>query len=429
MPATSPPLQNCAAASNGPPSRSPSWPPIGPLRRRVAALLQSAAAPIVLTPHLGRLPDVVAPGNPLVGLLRPYSPLHVLLLDSLDGPIIATSGNLSDEPICIDNDEALQRLAGIADLFLVHNRPILRPVDDSIVRFIDSQPAILRRARGYAPLPLIAAVLDVPEMLATGAHMKNTVAFSRGRLVFVSQHLGDLSTRAALESHQRSLGDFCRTYAVQPVAVACDAHPDYASTRSAQSLGLAVRPVQHHVAHLFSGVVEHALAAPVLGICWDGSGFGNDGTVWGGEYLLWQDSTVRRIDHLRPFPLPGGEQAVREPRRSLLGVLHELGRAALARPLFTDAEWPVLEAMLERGLNCPRTTSAGRLFDAVSALLGLCRRSAFEGEAAMALEFAAAASACEESGRFSPATGSRSSSDCWLNHPSPNGPACSTIVW
>lgn len=359
-------------------------------------LLHTPQSPIVLVENDTSLPHEVAPGNPLLGVMVPYSPLHAVLLDELCGPIVATSGNLTDEPICIGNGEALMRLGKIADLFLLHDRPILRPVDDSIVRYIGGQPVLLRRARGYAPLPIEAPV-ELPEMIATGAHMKNTVAFSRGRRVFLSQHLGDLSTLPAIESHKRSLDDLTRTYQLRPRAVACDLHPDYGSTRAAHGMGLPVRPVQHHAAHLFSGILEHHIEAPLLAVCWDGSGYGSDGTVWGGEFLLWDGHRVRRAAHLRPFLLPGGEQAVREPRRSLLGVLREFGAEELAQPLFGDTEWRLLRQMMERRLNTPATTSVGRLFDAAAALLGLCAVSSFEGEAAMALEFAARASRCEES--------------------------------
>ncbi|MEJ5367150.1 MAG: carbamoyltransferase HypF [Bryobacteraceae bacterium] len=358
-------------------------------------LLHTPASPIVLVENTLGLPDEVAPGNPLAGVMIPYSPLHALLMAELGFPVVATSGNLTDEPICIDNREALERLGRIADLLLVHNRRILRPVDDSIVREIDGEPVVLRRARGYAPLPVEASAL-LPELFATGGHMKNTVAFSRGRRVFLSQHLGDLSTPTAAENHRRMTADFRRIYDVRPAAAACDLHPGYASTQTARELGVAVRAVQHHVAHLFSAVLEHRLTPPVFAASWDGTGAGPDGTVWGGEFLLWEGGVVRRTGHLRPFRLPGGEQAVREPRRSLLGVAWEMQRLELARPLFTDEEWRVLLRMLERGFRSPWTTSAGRLFDAAAALLGLCTASTFEGEAAMRVEFAARGAAGAE---------------------------------
>lgn len=359
-------------------------------------LLHTPQSPIVLVDNDAGLPPEVAPGNPLLGVMIPYSPLHALLLDELRGPVVATSGNLTDEPICTGNAEALERLRGVADLFLLHDRPILRPVDDSIVRYIGGQPVLLRRARGYAPLP-VEAPAELPEMIATGAHMKNTVAFSRGRRVFLSQHLGDLSTLPALDSHRRALADLTRTYRLKPQAVACDLHPDYGSTRTAHAMGLPVQPVQHHAAHLFAGLLEHRIEAPLLAVCWDGSGWGGDGTVWGGEFLLWDGRRVWRPAHLRPFPLPGAEQAVREPRRSLLGVLSQFGAEELARPLFSAVEWRLLRRMMERKLNTPMTTSAGRLFDAAAALLGLCAVASFEGEAAMALEFSARDSTCQES--------------------------------
>lgn len=351
-------------------------------------LLHTPASPIVLVENTLPLPEEIAPGNPLLGVMIPYSPLHALLMAELGFPIVATSGNLTDDPICFDEREALQRLGRIADLFLVHNRRILRPVDDSVVREIGGAAVLLRRARGYAPLPL-EAPRPLPELLATGGHMKNTVAFSRGRRVFLSQHLGDLSTPAALDNHRRSAHDFRRIYDVRPAAAVCDLHPDYGSTATARESGVPVVAVQHHVAHLFSAVLEHGLEPPVFAVAWDGTGAGPDGTVWGGEFLLWEGERIRRTGHLRPFRLPGGEQAVREPRRALLGAAWEIGRLELARPLFSDAEWQVLVRMLERGLNCPWTTSAGRLFDAAAALLGLCARQTFEGEAAMRVEFAA----------------------------------------
>ncbi len=363
-------------------------------------LLQTAAAPIVLVENTLDLPEEVAPGNPLLGVMRPYSPLHALLIDELHAPIVATSGNLTDEPICFDEREALDRLGAIADLFLVHNRPILRPLDDSIVRVIDGAPTLLRRARGYAPLPLISPV-DLPETIATGAHDKNTVACSRGRLVFVSQHIGDLSTAPAVESHRRALADLRRTYDLHPVVVAHDLHPDYASTREARACGLPMHGVQHHEAHVYAGILEHQLEPPLLGVAWDGTGYGGDGTVWGGEFLVWRGHGMERAGHLPVFPLPGGERAVREPRRALLGLLDSIGRRERARHLFSTAEWPLMNALLDKHLNSPLTSSAGRVFDAVAALLGLCPVSSFEGEAAMQVEFAARESDCAESADIS----------------------------
>lgn len=365
-------------------------------------LLSSPQAPIVLLERLPAcpLPDEVAPANPFLGLLLPTTPLHALLLTELDRPLVATSGNLTDDPICFDEAEALSRLGEVADLFLVHNRPILRPVDDSVVRWMDGQPVMLRRARGYAPLPLDMGCA-LPEMVATGAHMKNTVAFSRGSQIFVSQHLGDLASEAGLENHRRAAQDFLRIYSVEPSLIAHDLHPDYGSTSSARELAAAFsRPlhgVQHHAAHVWAAMAEHRLERPLLGVAWDGTGYGTDGKIWGGEFFVFDGEAMTRFAHLREFPLAGGERAVREPRRSLLGICHVLGCAERARQSFSEAEWRVVLSALRARLNTPVTTSAGRLFDAVSAALGLCPAPSFEGQAAMELEFAARASGVEES--------------------------------
>lgn len=360
-------------------------------------LLTAPQAPILLLRKRSSgaaVDELVAPGNPCLGAMLPYSPLHLLLASDFGAPLVATSGNLSDEPICIGNAEALDRLSGIADGFLCHNRPIARQVDDSVVRVVHGRELVLRRARGYAPLPLSLQIQPGP-VLAVGGHLKNTVAVSVGTDVFLSQHVGDLDTEPARAALERTADDFCRLYEVQPRAVACDQHPDYASTRFATGLSLPVFPVQHHVAHVLSCMAENELSPPCLGISWDGTGWGPDGTVWGGEFLRILPGRFERTAHFRPFPLPGGEQAVREPRRSALGLLFEMldGRLEEAPPIlrsaFSSAEWRTLSRMLERGVNCPRTSSAGRLFDAVASLLGLRHATRYEGQAAMQVEFAA----------------------------------------
>ncbi len=366
------------------------------------ALLTAAEAPVVL---LRRRPEApiaaaVAPNNPLLGVMLPATPLHHLLLHRLAFPVVATSGNLSDEPICIDNAEAVQRLGHIADLFLMHNRPIERHTDDSIAWIIEDAPQLLRRARGYAPLPVLVAH-PLPPILAVGAHLKNTVALSVERQVFISQHIGDLETPEAMAAFERVIADFLRLYEAAPVAIAHDMHPDYLSTRHAlqwQATHPAMKliAVQHHHAHLAACLAEHGVDGPALGIIWDGTGYGSDGTVWGGEFLLGDAGDVQRVAHLRPFRLPGGDAAVREPRRVALALLWELyGAAALERhdlpaiQSFQPAERRVLAQMLQRSLNAPVTTSAGRLFDGVAALIGMQQQVSFEGQAAMALEFAA----------------------------------------
>jgi len=342
--------------------------------------------------------------------MLPYTPLHHLLLREVDFPVVATSGNLSDEPICTDENEALERLGHIADFFLIHNRPIARHVDDSVMTIMLGEPRFLRRARGYAPLPILLA-RDIPTILAVGAHLKNTIALSVRNQVFISQHIGDLETPEAMNAFERVIADFLKLYEATPVAIAHDLHPDYLSTRWAReqvsgfkfqvansqsaTLNLKLEAVQHHHAHLAACLAENH-AARALGVTWDGTGYGADGTIWGGEFLLGDAKDFARVAHLRPFRLPGGEVAVKEPRRVALALLWELyGDAALERddlaPIraFTRAERRTLAQMLARGINAPVTTSAGRLFDGVAALIGLHQRVSFEGQAAMALEYAA----------------------------------------
>lgn len=362
-----------------------------------ARLLESPQAPILLLRRLpgAKVADNVAPGNPNLGVMLAAMPLHQLLLAEVGSAVVATSGNRSEEPICTDETEAANRLGGMADLLLVHDRPIERHADDSVARVISGQARLLRRARGYAPLP-VRAPRELPCILAVGGHLKNTVALSVGRQVFVSQHIGDLETPEAQAAFEKVIADFLRLYAATPVAVAHDAHPGYVSTEWAKRSGFPPVPVQHHHAHLASCLLENGWEGSALGVTWDGTGYGVDGTVWGGELLLGSAAGFERVAHLRPFRLVGGEAAVREPRRAALALLWELfGPAALERedlaPVasFSRVERRVLGRMLETGLSAPVTTSAGRLFDGVSALAGLRQRASFEGQAAMALEWAA----------------------------------------
>jgi hydrogenase maturation protein HypF len=365
-----------------------------------ATVLVSPEAPIVL---LRRRPgdhvhEEVAPGNPYLGLMLPANPLHHLLMRRLGRPVVATSGNLSDEPICTDEMDAIRRLGHVADLFLVHDRPIARHMDDSIVWVNTGAPRILRRARGHAPRPVRLAA-PVPCLLAVGGHLKNTVALSVDRQVFLSQHIGDMETPEALTAFTRVIDDFLRLYDATPAALVHDAHPDYVTTRLAQERaagsGLPLIAVQHHHAHMAACLAENHLHGRALGVTWDGTGFGTDGTVWGGEFLQGDAGEFQRAAHLRPFRLPGADAAVRQARRSALALLWELeGGAALGREdlrairSFTPAERRLLAGMLDKGIQSPTTTSAGRLFDGIAALLDLCQHSEFEGQAAMALEFA-----------------------------------------
>jgi hydrogenase maturation protein HypF len=337
--------------------------------------------------------------------MLPYTPLHHLLMAELNHPVVATSGNLSDEPICTDEHEALERLRDIADVFLVHNRPIVRHVDDSIVRVMLDREQVLRRARGYAPLPVTLhtphSTLNSQPILAVGAHLKNTVALAIGQQVFISQHIGDLETEQANDAFRRVIADFEMLYETKPEIIAADLHPDYLSTRFALGMAPAGSPrhvgVQHHVAHVLSCMAENELEPPVLGVSWDGTGYGLDGTIWGGEFFLVNDVAIERVAHLRPFRLPGGGAAVKEPRRAALGLLHELATgddellSQVQQKLgnwFSTNEFNTMKSMLKNGLNSPRCSSVGRLFDAVAALIGLRAHTRFEGQAAMELEFA-----------------------------------------
>ncbi|HKX31053.1 MAG TPA: carbamoyltransferase HypF [Blastocatellia bacterium] len=359
-----------------------------------ARLLLSPESPIVLLKRRSTLSDSIAPHNPYVGAMLPYTPLHQLLLGELQVPIVATSGNLSDEPICFDERQALDRLGGIADFFLVHNRPIARHVDDSIARVILGRELIMRRARGFAPLPIH---LDraLPSMLAAGGHLKNTVAVAVGSEIFVSQHIGDLTTPEAFAAFQQVIRHFQELYAVEPSSIACDAHPDYLSTQFARRSPLPTHSIQHHFAHVMACLAENEIVSPALGVVWDGTGYGPDGTIWGGEFLLVTDDSSTRAAHFRTFRLPGGEKAVREPRRAALGLLFEIfGEELFAMkdlaPIvsFTSRELDLLRQVLRKGLNSPVTSSAGRVFDAVSSIAGLRQITRYEGQGAMELEFA-----------------------------------------
>ncbi|MDP1831056.1 MAG: carbamoyltransferase HypF [Geothrix sp.] len=362
------------------------------------AWLTAPEAPILLLRRSGAGPvvEAVAPGNPRLGAFLPYTPLHRLLLAAVDRPLVCTSGNLGDEPMAFEDDEALRRLGGLADLFLTHDRPILRPVDDSVLRVDGDGPTLLRRARGFAPLAVPLAMKG-PCVLAFGAHQKNTIALLKGGELIMSQHLGDLTSPEGADLLARTVADLRAFFGARPELLACDLHPDYASTRLAERLAAEwdtplVR-VQHHHAHGAACAAEHGLKGPVTALTWDGTGLGSDGTLWGGEALRIEGPAFVRVGHLRPFPLPGGEAAAREPRRSACGLLWATRGASAPPPglagAFDGPDWELLQTMLAKDLHSPVTSSIGRLFDAVAALAGLPARRGFEGQAAMALEFAA----------------------------------------
>ena len=350
-------------------------------------LLESQAAPIVLLrPKPGT--DIawnVAHCSPYLGVMLPYSPLHHLLMKEFPFPLIATSGNRSDEPIAIDNHEATTRLKNIADHFLMHNRPIVRACDDSVVRLTRGRAGILRRARGYAPLG-IRIDRELPPVLAVGGHLKNTVAIAVGHDVFLSQHIGDLETLEARQAFERAIADLCRLYSFKPEAVVCDLHPDYASTHWAEQSGLPVIRVQHHQAHVAACAAENNVEGSYLGVSWDGTGYGLDGAIWGGEFFRVEGNQYERVAHLRPFGLPGGDAAVREGWRSAASLLFEVEGMDSGERNSLDANRVGVREMLVRKINVVPTTSVGRLFDAVASIAGLAQQNRFEGQAAMLLE-------------------------------------------
>jgi hydrogenase maturation protein HypF len=378
-----------------------------------AKMLGSPESPIVLLKRRAEISDTclcpdsrVSPDNPYFGIMLPYTPLHYLVMAEIGSPIVATSGNLRDEPICIDEHDALKRLSGIADLFLVHNRPIVRHVDDSIVQVIGDREMVLRNARGYAPTAVPFRRSGAARM-ALGAHLKSSIAVADGDRIVMSQHIGDLSTRQADEAFSRVASSMPGLFGIYPREVSCDRHTDYSSSSYAANCGLPVRRVQHHVAHILSCMTEHELDTPVLGVAWDGTGLGPDGTIWGGEFLTIAGGSFIRAAHLRTFRLPGNERAIQEPRRAAFGLLWEIfGDRIFSKDnevlccAFDDTERNVFARMLKRGINCPKTSSAGRLFDAVASIVDICRTISFEGQAAMKLQFAACDTATDDSYSF-----------------------------
>ncbi len=353
--------------------------------------LCSSSAPILLLPALPDcgIAEAVAPENDILGLMLPASPLHVLLTQAMQTPLVATSGNLHNEPLCHDNRQAYSKLGQIADFFLTHDRTIVRPLDDSIVRIIAGKATVLRRARGYAPLS-ISVSEPLPPLLAVGGHWKNSVAISVGRHIVTSQHLGDLDSADSHQQFQQTIADLQTFYALKPQAVVHDLHPDYAGSIFAQNQDLPTIPVQHHYAHVLACMAEHGLKPPVLGIAWDGSGMGESGDILGSECLLIDEHGYHRLAHLRSIRQPGGDQAAKEPRRSALAVVDAIygdETPALAfMTSFNAQELIILKQMLSKGLNCTSSSSAGRLFDVVASLLNICHINHFEGQAAMRLE-------------------------------------------
>jgi len=363
-------------------------------------LLTSIERPIVILERRqdSTIAPAAAPGQRTLGVMLPYTPLHELLLEPAAGfppALVMTSGNLSEEPIATDNDEARLRLAGLADGFLLHNRPIRTRCDDSVVRAFDGSPYLLRRARGYAPYPVHLA-WDGPSVLAAGAELKNTFCLTRGQHAFISHHIGDLENLETLGAFEDGVEHYQRLFRMQPEWVAYDLHPDYLATRFAlryaEQAGLPASAVQHHHAHIASCMAEHGLepGERVIGLSFDGTGFGEDGAIWGGEVLYCGYPSFERLSHLAYVPLPGGDQAVRQPWRTALAWLWQVGLAweddLPPVGAASEAERGVIERMLESGLNSPPTSSLGRLFDAVAALCGVRMQVNYEAQAAIELE-------------------------------------------
>ncbi|MBM4157682.1 MAG: carbamoyltransferase HypF [Ignavibacteria bacterium] len=360
---------------------------VSPLEER---LLNSAQCPIVLL--FAKDNDVskfVAPGNPYLGVMIPYTPLHHILMKELGFPVIATSGNLSEEPICIDENEAISKLGNIADYFLVHNRPIERHVDDSIVRVINDRELILRRARGYAPLSV--DIESNTKMLAVGGHLKNTIAVTGNKKFFLSQHIGNLGTPESYNTFQNTIEDFKRLYKTQPDCIICDMHPDYLSAKYSVKQSIEVKKIQHHIAHTFSCMFDNETEPPLLGVSWDGTGYGEDGKIWGGEFFIFDENGISRKAHFKYFKLPGGEICIKKINRIAFSLLNETGSDDSEKSdnllSLNSKEKNLLREMLKRKINSPETSSVGRLFDGVAAVLGLRNQVNFEGQAAMELEF------------------------------------------
>jgi hydrogenase maturation protein HypF len=359
------------------------------------ALLTTNARPIVLARRRedSSIAGGVAPGIPWLGVFLPYAPLqHLLFADARVRALVMTSANLTEEPIAIDNDEALARLGGIADAFLMHDREILQRCDDSVAAVVDGASQLIRRARGFVPLG-VPLPFDAPPMLAVGGHLKNVFALARGQFAYQSQHLGDLENLTGLEFFKESLDHLMRTFEIEPKTVVHDLHPGYLSTewakKWAQERGLPLIAVQHHHAHIAGCIAEHGLTGEVIGLALDGTGYGTDGKIWGGEVLIARLGSFERFAHLEYVPMPGGEKAIKEPWRMAFAALRtaglDVGTAAELSGA-NEQEARVLERMIERGVNAPQTSSLGRLFDAVAAVVLDRRVVDYEAQAAIELE-------------------------------------------
>lgn len=369
--------------------------------------LTSAIAPIVLLKQLDgiNIADNVAPNSNYLGIMLANNPLQHLLMYLLEAPVVATSGNISDEPICIDEKEAISYLGSIADGFLVHNRAIVQAIDDSIVQVVLGKEMLLRRARGYSSL--ITEFTDCSSgILALGAQLKNTVAFSLENGIYLSQHLGDLHNKKTFDNFQETITKINKIYNIKISNIIYDLHPEYLSTKYAQSQSLNSLAIQHHYAHALACMAENQLTGNVFAVVWDGSGYGNDGTIWGGEFLQITSNKFSRFAHLKQFSLIGGEKAIKEPRRVALALLYEvLGEGIFNSQLtciqsFTKQELKILKQMLKNKINAPLTSSVGRLFDGVASILAIEQKCSFEAQAAIKMENLASKIDNKESYKF-----------------------------
>jgi hydrogenase maturation protein HypF len=360
-------------------------------------MLESAACPIVLlewAKHTSDISDTVAPNLKYLGVMLPYTPLYYIMLSMTERPLVMTSGNLSEEPIAAENDEALSSLKGIADFFLMHNRDIYARYDDSVFMVEDNTAIPVRRARGYAPYP-ISLPFKSKQVLACGAEEKNTFCLTKDEYAFVSQHIGDMDNAETFEHLTGTIELYKKLFHIEPEIIAYDMHPDYVSTRYAlqkgEAEGLKLVPVQHHHGHIVSCMTENNIQSTVIGVAFDGTGYGPDNTIWGGEFLIADRRRFERAGHLEYVPLPGGTAAIKKPYRMALSYLHILlGEAPTGLPMeYPKNEYDTIKQQINRGINSPLTSSAGRLFDAVAALAGLRGEIDYEAQAAIEMEMAA----------------------------------------
>ena len=375
-------------------------------------LMQSPEAPIVLLKWRRDEPNItsaVAERLNYLGAMLPYTPLHHLLMRDAGTPLVMTSGNLSEEPIAKNNDEALSRLGGIADYFLMHDRDIYARYDDSVC-IVEREPQVVRRARGYAPYP-IKLGFDTKQVLACGAELKNAFCLTKGRHAFISQHIGDMENTETLEHYENTVELYKKLFRVEPEAIAHDMHPEYLATkyahRVAESSGLRLVPVQHHHAHIVSCMADNSVESPVIGVALDGTGYGTDGAIWGGEFLVAELGRFDRVGYLEYIPLLGGEAAIKKPYRMALSYIwstlgDDFPLDGLPLSKLDASELNLLKQQLRRRLNCPPTSSAGRLFDAVSAIAGVCTEISYEAQAAIELEMVAEGARLSHSSKLYP---------------------------